>query len=55
MLQFFRDFFKSKFGLIFTIGFLILIAILFLTPGNSIGSRIIGPILDAFTSLLLGI
>ena len=29
MLQFFRDFFKSKFGLIFTIGFLILIAIAF--------------------------
>ena len=26
------------------------IAILFLPPGNSIGSRIIGPILDAFTS-----
>ena len=36
-------------------GFLILIAVLFLPPGNSIGSRIIGPILDAFTSLLLGI
>jgi Zn-dependent protease len=36
-------------------GFLILIAILFLPPGSSIGSRIIGPILNAFTSLLLGI
>ena len=36
-------------------GFLILIAILFLPPGNSIGSRIISPILSAFTSLLLGI
>jgi Zn-dependent protease len=36
-------------------GFLILIAILFLPPGDSIGSRIIGPILETFTSLLLGV
>ena len=36
-------------------GFLILIAVLFLPPGNSIGTRIISPILDAFTTLLLGI
>ncbi len=36
-------------------GFLILIALLFLPPGNSIGSRILIPILDAFTNLLVGI
>ena len=36
-------------------GFLILIAVLFLPPGNSIGGRILIPILDAFTNLLVGI
>lgn len=36
-------------------GFLILIAILFLPPGNSIGSRIISPILDGLFSLLVGV
>ena len=36
-------------------GFLILLAILFFPPGNSIGSRIISPILDALFSLLVGV
>jgi len=36
-------------------GFIILIAVLFLPPGNSIGSRIILPILDALISLLVGV
>ena len=36
-------------------GFFILIAILLFPPGDSIGSRIIIPILDAFLSLLVGI
>jgi Zn-dependent protease len=36
-------------------GFFILIAILFIPPGNSIGSRIIYPILDAFRKLLVGV
>ena len=36
-------------------GFFILLAILLFPPGNSIGSRIINPILDAFLSLLVGI
>jgi Zn-dependent protease len=36
-------------------GFFILIAILFIPPGNSIGSRIILPILDAFRTLLVGV
>jgi Zn-dependent protease len=36
-------------------GFLILLAILFLPFGNSIGSRIILPILDALFSLLVGV
>lgn len=36
-------------------GFIILIALLFLPPGNSIGGRIIYPILDGLTSLLVGI
>ena len=36
-------------------GFLILLAILFLPLGNSIGTRIISPILDAFFSLLVGV
>jgi len=36
-------------------GFFILLAVLFIPPGNSIGSRIIGPIIDAFYTLLVGI
>jgi Zn-dependent protease len=36
-------------------GFFILLAVLLFPPGNSIGSRIITPILDAFLSLLVGI
>jgi Zn-dependent protease len=36
-------------------GFIILIAVLFLPPGDSIGSRIILPILDALISLLVGV
>ena len=36
-------------------GFILLIAILFLPPGNSIGSRIIIPILDALLTLLVGV
>ena len=36
-------------------GFLILLAILFFPFGNSIGSRIISPILDALYSLLVGV
>jgi Zn-dependent protease len=36
-------------------GFIVLIAILFLPPGNSIGLRIIEPILDALLSLLVGV
>jgi len=36
-------------------GFFILIAVLFLPPGNSIGGRIIYPILDALFSLLVGV
>jgi Zn-dependent protease len=36
-------------------GFFILIAVLFIPPGNSIGSRIILPILDAFRTLLVGV
>jgi Zn-dependent protease len=36
-------------------GFFILLALLFFPPGNSIGSRIIGPILNGLTSLLVGI
>lgn len=36
-------------------GFILLIALLFLPPGNSIGSRIILPILDALLSLLVGV
>jgi Zn-dependent protease len=35
-------------------GFFILLAVLFFPPGNSIGGRIIYPILDALTSLLVG-
>jgi Zn-dependent protease len=35
-------------------GFIILIALLFFPPGNSIGGRIIFPILDAFFTLLVG-
>ena len=36
-------------------GFFILLAILIFPPGNSIGSQIISPILDAIYSLLVGI
>ena len=36
-------------------GFFILLAVLFLPPGNSIGGRIIYPILDALFSLLVGV
>jgi Zn-dependent protease len=36
-------------------GFFILIAILFIPPGNSIGSRIIGPVLDGLFGLLVGV
>ncbi len=36
-------------------GFLILIAVLFLPPGNSIGGRIIFPILDGLFGLLVGV
>ena len=35
-------------------GFILLIAILFFPPGDSIGLRIIDPILDAFLSVLVG-
>jgi Zn-dependent protease len=36
-------------------GFFILIAALFLPPGNSIGLRIIGPILDTMYGFLVGV
>ena len=36
-------------------GFFILLAILIFPPGNSIGSQIIGPIIDAFYSFLVGV
>jgi Zn-dependent protease len=36
-------------------GFFILLALLFLPPGNSIGGRIIIPILDSLYGLLVGI
>jgi len=36
-------------------GFFILIALLFLPPGNSIGGRIIFPILDGITTFLVGV
>jgi Zn-dependent protease len=36
-------------------GFLILLGLLFFPPGNSIGGRIIRPIIDAFSSLLVGV
>jgi Zn-dependent protease len=35
-------------------GFVVLLAVLFLPPGNSIGARILGPIFDAIYSLLVG-
>ena len=35
-------------------GFILLIAILFFPPGDSIGLRIINPILDAFLKVLVG-
>ncbi len=36
-------------------GFFILLALFFLPPGNSIGGRIFGPIIHAFSSFLVGI
>ena len=36
-------------------GFFILLAVLFIPPGNSIGVQIIGPIIDGFYSLLVGV
>jgi Zn-dependent protease len=36
-------------------GFFILLALLLFPPGNSIGSRIIIPILDGFLTLLVGV
>jgi Zn-dependent protease len=36
-------------------GFFILLALLFIPPGNSIGGRIIVPIINAFYSLLVGV
>jgi Zn-dependent protease len=36
-------------------GFVLLILLFFFPPGNSIGGRIIGPILDAIVSLLVGL
>ena len=36
-------------------GFFILLAILIFPPGNSLGSQIISPIIDAFYSLLVGV
>ena len=36
-------------------GFFILIALLFFPPGNSIGARIIGPIINAIFGLLVGV
>ena len=36
-------------------GFIILIAVLFLPPGNSIGSRVISPILEGLFGLLVGV
>ena len=36
-------------------GFFILLAVLIFPPGNSIGSRIITPIIDVFYSLLVGV
>jgi Zn-dependent protease len=36
-------------------GFFILLALLFLPPGNSIGGRIIFPILDGLTNVLVGV
>ena len=35
-------------------GFFILMALFFLPPGNSIGGRIFGPIINAFFSFLVG-
>ena len=35
-------------------GFIILLAVLFFPPGHSIGLQIIGPILDAFLTVLVG-
>ena len=35
-------------------GFFILMALFFLPPGNSIGGRIFGPIINAFFAFLVG-
>jgi Zn-dependent protease len=36
-------------------GFIAIILVFFFPPGDSIGARILGPILDALLSLLLGL
>jgi Zn-dependent protease len=36
-------------------GFILLLLLFFLPPGNSIGGRILRPILDAFFSVLVGV
>jgi Zn-dependent protease len=36
-------------------GFILIIFVFFFPPGDAIGARILGPILDAFLSLLVGI
>jgi Zn-dependent protease len=36
-------------------GFILMLLLFFLPPGNSIGGRILGPILDAFLALLVGV
>jgi hypothetical protein len=36
-------------------GFIAIIFVFFFPPGDAIGARILGPILDALLSLLLGI
>lgn len=36
-------------------GFILLLLLFFLPPGNSIGGRILGPILDAFFTVLVGV
>jgi hypothetical protein len=35
-------------------GFILVLLLFFLPPGNSIGGRILGPILNALFSLLVG-
>lgn len=36
-------------------GFILMLLLFFLPPGNSIGGRILGPILDAFFTVLVGV